>query len=161
MNQKALQIIFPTAERSANPGDSRLYSFAEIPSMDASDADYSVTLTVSAADPEQERVIADTCTRAINASHSINAVMQASYDALDSVAFLRREGDTDAVKQTLADHLNGIYQIAGVDLMNVLSLCDAIIHGSPEHQSMIRDKAVVLRQQAEAALLFKTAAVSS
>ena len=87
--------------------------------------------------------------------------MQASYDALDSVAFLRKEGDTDAVKQALADHLNGIYQVAGVNLMDVLSLCDAIIHGSSNHQSMIRDKAVVLRQQAENALLFKAAAVSN
>lgn len=156
MSQKALQIRFPTAERSANPGDSRLYSVAEIPSLDMSDEDYSVILTVSAADPEQERAIADSCTRTINAAHSVKTVMQAAYDALDSVAFLRREGDTDAVKQALAEHLNGRCQgsaIAGVDLMDVVSLCDAIIHGSPKHQSLIRDKAAMLREQAARAVL--------
>lgn len=156
MSQKTLQIRFPAAERSANPGDPRLYSVAEIPCLDMSDEGYSVILTVSAADPEQERVIADTCTGIINAANSVKTVMQAAYDALDSVAFLRKEGDADAVKQALADHLGGRYQgrvFAGVDLMDVVSLCDAIIHGSPKHQSLIYDKAALLREQAARAVL--------
>ncbi|WP_019334929.1 hypothetical protein [Pseudomonas syringae] len=102
MNIKPLQIKFPVAAR-ANSSDSKLYSFAEVPSMDQAAEDYVLFLTVRAADPEQERLIADTCTRAVTSAPKALAAMQAAYAKLDSVAFVSHEGDTDEVKNALLD----------------------------------------------------------
>lgn len=102
MKVQALQIKFPAAER-ANYGDSKLYSFAEVPSLDQANEDYVLFLTVRAADPDQERRIADTCTRAVTQAPKALAAMQAAYAKLDSVAFVSKEGDTDDVKAALLD----------------------------------------------------------
>lgn len=98
--QKALRINFPPAER-ASVSDSKLYSHAEVPSMDRADEDYILHLTVRAADPEQERLLADTCTRAVTSAPKALAAMQLAYAKLDSVAFVSEEGDTDEVKSAL------------------------------------------------------------
>jgi len=103
-----LDIHFPVAERSANTSDARLYSFGEIPSLDELGWDYGLHLIVRAADEKVEQMIADTCTRAINAAPSALAAMQDAYKALDSVAFLQTEGDTDKVKQALAAAIEAI-----------------------------------------------------
>lgn len=108
MSLKPLEIRFFDANRSAENSDSRLYSFAEIPSMDKTGDDYTLYLTVRAADEDVERQIADTCTRAINAAPSALAAMQDAYKALDSVAFLQSEGDTEKVKQALAAAIEAI-----------------------------------------------------
>lgn len=102
MSMKLLQIKFPAAVRT-NASDAKLYSFAEVPSMDATDEDYILFLTVRAADPVQERLIADTCTRAVTSAPKALAAMQAAYDKLDSVAFVSHEGDTEEVKSVLLD----------------------------------------------------------
>jgi hypothetical protein len=100
MSMKPIQINFPTATR-ANASDAKLYSFAQVPSMEQADVDYILFLTVRAADPKQERLIADTCTRAVSAAPQALAAMQAAYSKLDSVAFVSQEGDTDEVKAAL------------------------------------------------------------
>lgn len=102
MGPKALQINFPTAER-ASVSDSKLYSHAEVPSMDLADEDYILHLTVRAADPDQERLLADTCTRAVTSAPKALAAMQQAYSTLDSVAFVSEEGDTDEVKSALLE----------------------------------------------------------
>ncbi|WP_235663791.1 hypothetical protein, partial [Pseudomonas amygdali] len=102
MNVQPLHIKFPAAER-ANSGDAKLYSFAEVPSMDQVDEDYVLFLTVRAADPDQERLIANTCTRAVTQAPKALAAMQAAYAKLDSVAFVSEECDTDDVKAALLD----------------------------------------------------------
>lgn len=102
MGPKALQINFPAAER-ANVSDSKLYSHAEVPSMDRADEDYIVHLTVRGADPDQERLLADTCTRAVTSAPKALAAMHQAYAKLDSVAFVSVEGDTDEVKTALLD----------------------------------------------------------
>lgn len=102
MNMKSLQITFPVAER-ASYSDAKLYSHGEIPNMDQADEDYILFLTIRAADPVQERLIADTCTRAVNSAPQVLAAMHAAYHQLDSVAFLSTEGDTNAVKSALLD----------------------------------------------------------
>ncbi|MFA0998311.1 MULTISPECIES: hypothetical protein [Pseudomonas syringae group] len=107
MNAQPLQIKFPAAER-ANSGDAKLYSFAEVPSMDQADEDYVLFLTVRAADPYQERLIADTCTRAVTQTPKALAAMQAAYAKLDSVAFVSEEGDTDDVKAALLDAISAL-----------------------------------------------------
>lgn len=99
---KPLQITFPAAAR-VNVSDAKLYSFAEVPSMDQADEDYTLFLTVRAADPDQERLIADTCTRAVSSAPKVLASMQAAYAKLDSVTFLSEPGDTDEVKAELLD----------------------------------------------------------
>jgi hypothetical protein len=102
MHTTPLRIEFPVAAR-ANASDAKLYSFAKVPSMDQADEDYVLFLTVRAADPEQERLIADTCTRAVTSSSIALAAMQAAFAKLDSVAFVSQEGDPDEVKAALLD----------------------------------------------------------
>lgn len=102
MSNKPIQVAFPAATR-LNVSDPNLYSFAEVPSMDEADEGYTLFLTARAADPDQERLIADTCTRAINSAPQALAAMQAAYAKLDSVAFVSQEGDTDEVKGLLLD----------------------------------------------------------
>lgn len=100
MTQIALTINFPNAQRSSL-SDSKLYSFAQVKSMDDADEDYILHLTVRAAEPTVERLLADTCTRAINAAPEALSAMQSALTALDSVAFLSEEGDTAEVKRAL------------------------------------------------------------
>ncbi|MGO4801119.1 hypothetical protein ACEN2T_17715 [Pseudomonas sp. W22_MBD1_FP4] len=107
MSQTPLQINFPAAERQ-NLGDSKLYSFAEVPSMERLEEDYVLFLTVRAAEPAQERLLADTCTRAISASPLALAAMQLALNKLDSVAFLLDEGDTDEVKSLLRKAMSAL-----------------------------------------------------
>lgn len=101
MSQNALIINFPIAQRSSL-SDSKLYSFAQVQSMDNTDEDYILHLTVRAAEPSMERLLADTCTRAINAAPEAMNAMQLALSALDSVAFLSEEGDTTEVKRALS-----------------------------------------------------------
>lgn len=107
MTMKPMQIKFPVAER-ASVSDSQLYSHAQVPSMDEAGEDYILFLTVRAADPDQERLIADTCTRAVTSAPKALAAMQAAYDKLDSVAFVSHEGDTDEVKRVLLDAMSAL-----------------------------------------------------
>lgn len=100
MSQTVLTINFPIAQRSSL-SDSKLYSFAQVQSMDNADEDYILHLTVRAAEPSVERLLADTCTRAINAAPEVMSAMQLALSALDSVAFLSAEGDTAEVKRAL------------------------------------------------------------
>lgn len=58
----------------------------------------------------------------------------------------------------LSDHVSGAEEMAPVgvgvvDAGEVLSLCDAIIHGRAAHQGLIYTKASGLRLKAEAAML--------
>lgn len=107
MSLKPLQINFPIAER-ANVGDPKLYSFANVPSMESSDEDYVLFLTIRAAEPSQERLLADTCTRAISAAPLALDAMQLALNKLDSVAFLSEEGDTDEVKRILLNAMTAL-----------------------------------------------------
>ncbi|NVL49813.1 hypothetical protein F2S72_08680 [Pseudomonas syringae pv. actinidiae] len=100
MANKPMQITCPPAARTS-ASDPKLYSFGQIPSMDDADEDYTLILTVRAADSDQERLIADTCTRAISSTPQAVAAMQAAYAKLDSVAFVSEEGDTDDLKSAL------------------------------------------------------------
>ena len=107
MSLKTLPIEFPLAERKS-VGDSKLYSFAKVPSMDSSDEDYVLFLTIRAAEPSQERLLADTCTRAISAAPLALDAMQLALNKLDSVAFLSEEGDTDEVKRILRNAMTAL-----------------------------------------------------
>lgn len=107
MSNPPIQIKFPPAQR-ANESDARLYSFAEIPSMDRAGEDYVLHLTVRAADSDQERAIADTCTRAINSAGQTTSALHMALVKLDSVAFLAVEGDTDQVKKLIISALQAL-----------------------------------------------------
>lgn len=117
MTTVPLRIEFPVAERASH-SDAKLYSHAAVPSMDQLEHDYILELIVRAADPDQERLLADTCTRAINQNRQSIAALQLAYEALDSVAHLQAPGDTDNVKAVIADALGKLgaqLQIAWVD----------------------------------------------
>lgn len=93
--------FFPRAQRASNPSAPQLYSFGVVPAMDRKNEDYTLTLTVRAADPATKQGLADYCTKAINAAPKTLRALRAAYAKLDSVAFLAQEGDTDAIKQDL------------------------------------------------------------
>lgn len=115
MSHTPLQITFPTAERQSL-GDAKLYSFAEVPSMDGSEEDYVLFLTVRAAEPAQERLLADTCTRAISAAPLALGALQLALSKLDSVAFLSEEGDTDEVKTLLRNAMSALVAPAPISV---------------------------------------------
>jgi len=128
MTKQPLQLNFPPAARGCH-SDSKLYSFAEIPSMDQADEDYVLFLTVRAADPDQERLIADTCTRAINSLPQVLSALQAAYDKLESAAYISEEGDTDEVKRQLSDTILALSQdILRDEFENVFFKYDTIYH---------------------------------
>lgn len=104
MATKPVQIIFPLAKRMS-PSCAKLYSLAEVESMDDKDEDYILKLTVCAAEPEQERLLVDTCTTHINGAPEAVSAMVYALNVLDSVAFLQEEGDTDDVKAKLRNAL--------------------------------------------------------
>jgi hypothetical protein len=101
---KPIEINFPIADR-LSVWDPKLYSFAQVPGMDKKGEDYVLTLTVRAADPRQERQMADTCTTYLNGAPKAVSALVYALNVLDSVAFLQVEGDTDDVKEQLRNAL--------------------------------------------------------
>ncbi|MFL1449274.1 hypothetical protein ACI77O_12835 [Pseudomonas tritici] len=107
MTATPIRINFPMSAR-ANLSDSKLYSNASVACMDQLGHDYILELTVRAADPDQERLLADTCTRAINASRQVASAMQLALQLLESVDHLSVEGDTDNAKAVLTNALHAL-----------------------------------------------------
>jgi hypothetical protein len=107
MSRTPIHINFPAAQR-VNASDPKLYSFANVASLDQSGEDYILHLTIRAADTDTERYLADTCTRSITAAPQVSHALEMAYAALDSVAFLKVEGDSDQVKRLIADALSSL-----------------------------------------------------
>ena len=97
-------MIFATPKRKSD-SDSTIFSEAAIPAIDkrypATGELYSVQLSIAVNDPSEEMQIARTCVEALNDFTELRRTLQAAYEKLDSVAFLRVEGDTDAIKKRI------------------------------------------------------------
>lgn len=88
-----MQYQFPKPERM-NQSDGKLYSFAVVHELDASDIDYRLSLIVHTADPALERRIGREVCGAVNARNETIRALQTARRLLDSVAFVATEGDT-------------------------------------------------------------------
>jgi len=86
-------------------GDSTLFAWVVVPELDKrhdySGECYNVELQVCVDDPDEERQIADHLANCINRGSAMADALRAAYRAIDSVAFLQREGDTDEIKRTI------------------------------------------------------------
>ena len=88
------------AERASH-SDAKLYAWGDIPHMDNKDEDYVFEVTISTADPAQEKALARYVSIAVTELPRFLDAMTLALKKLDSVAFWSEEGDTDIAKQTL------------------------------------------------------------
>lgn len=98
---RGLWPLLPVAER-VSESNSKLVAFGVIPLMDRRDEDYRFTLEVHTADPAAEQAIAGLCSRAVTSVPRVLDAMRFALEKLESVDHLKKPGDTNVAKQSLA-----------------------------------------------------------
>lgn len=88
--------------------DSTRYEWLTVPVMDAREEAYRVELSVRAADIDAEQALAEYLSHAVNGYPLLVGALLAAYQALDSVAFLSVEGDTEQLKRQLLDTMQKV-----------------------------------------------------
>lgn len=88
--------------------DKRLHSCGVAPALDARGAGYCVSLYVKADSARDEKKIAQSIIAAMNARDDALQAMGHALRLLDSVAFVAREGDTDAPMRKLRDAMHAL-----------------------------------------------------
>ena len=88
--------------------DGRLHSCGVAPALDAKGAGYSVSLYVQADTPLQQKKLAAALLASVNSRDAALNAMGHALRLLDSVAFVVKEGDTDAPMRKLREAMHAL-----------------------------------------------------